>query len=354
MNASPPPLTARWLQSRLLKWYDLYGRKELPWKNPKDPYRIWLSEIMLQQTQVNTVLGYFTRFVKSFPTLHHLAKAPREEVMAHWAGLGYYARARNLHQTAQILDTEHRGQFPRTVDALIKLPGIGRSTAGAILAQSFDISAPILDGNVKRVLTRLHTLPGWPDERKMQEKLWALQTTYTPSHRVADFTQAIMDLGATCCVRGIPACEKCPLRERCQAYLTQTQSAFPHKKPTKPLPRKNTCMLCVISQQGEILLEKRPPKGIWGGLYSLPAFEDIHALKHFLKEKMGKKRFTLREEVPLEHTFTHFHLTILPFSLTRQKPLTPNIPHFHWQPLNRLEKIGLPAPVKKLINRFSF
>ncbi len=349
-NSSGKGITPRWLQSNLLKWFDQYGRKDLPWKKPVDPYRIWLSEVMLQQTQVSSVIDYFNKFTKAFPSIDKLAQAPLEKVLALWAGLGYYARARNLHRTAQIIHQEFANHVPQTVEALMDLPGIGRSTAGAILAQSFNLPTPILDGNVKRVLCRLHRIEGYPDQKSIQVGLWQLAEKYTPKNRAADYTQAIMDLGATCCTRKAPLCERCPLQKKCLSFLYQEQDMYPHKKPSKTIPTRHLYMLCLFNKRGEILLEERPQKGIWGGLFSLPEFSQSDKMHAYLHEHFAEKKSTLKSLPPFKHTFTHFHLKITPFQMTVKAPKTALPPNKRWQKQQELSKIGLPAPIKKLLS----
>lgn len=346
-------ITPRWLESNLLKWFDKHGRKDLPWKKPLDPYRIWLSEIMLQQTQVSTVLSYFDKFIAKFPHVSKLANASLEEVLALWAGLGYYARARNLHKTAQIVHHQFKNHFPKTLEALMDLPGIGRSTAGALLAQSFNMSVPILDGNVKRVLCRLHCIEGYPEDKNVQAQLWELSKQYTSKSRAADYTQAIMDLGATCCIRSKPLCHSCPLQNRCQAYLKNLTSAFPEKKQNKRIPTRHLYMLCIINKQNEILLEERPPKGIWGGLFSLPEFQQKEGLHAFLKDNFATQKAPLLPLPPLKHTFTHFHLEITPF-LARVENKKTFKDNKRWQLLKERSKIGLPAPIQKILRNSHF
>ena len=242
------------LSSRLLSWYDQHGRKDLPWQHPRDAYRVWLSEVMLQQTQVATVIGYFERFVHALPSLPDLAAAEEDTVLALWSGLGYYRRARFLHRAAQICVEQHGGELPRDFAALSALPGIGRSTAGAILAQAHGLRFAILDGNVKRVLTRYHGIHGHPGESAVEKQLWQHAQTHTPDTRVADYTQAIMDLGATLCVRSRPRCETCPLAGDCIAHRDDLTAQLPSRKPAKPTPTRATMMLILRDNQGRVLL----------------------------------------------------------------------------------------------------
>ena len=257
---------------RLLAWFDVHGRKDLPWQ-VDDSYAIWISEIMLQQTQVQTVIPYYERFMLRFPDAVALADAPLDEVLHHWSGLGYYARARNLHAAAEIVRDQHGGRFPTSFDDVEALPGVGRSTAGAIIALSSGERHPILDGNVKRVLARHAAIDGWPGKTDVANALWALAEEHTPTERVADYTQAIMDLGATLCTRSRPRCAACPVHADCRACAMDAVERFPGKKPKKAKPRKVTTMLMAVSRDS-LYLERRPAAGIWGGLWSLPEVDN--------------------------------------------------------------------------------
>lgn len=330
----------QWFGVQILKWYDTHGRKALPWKNPKSPYSIWLSEIMLQQTQVATVIPYFEKFIHAFPTLDTLAKASMDEVIALWAGLGYYARARNLHKTAGILKAEWDGAFPKNELELQSLPGIGRSTAAAILAQSHDIRAPILDGNVKRVLCRFYGVIGWPGSKSVQDRLWALSEQVTPFIRANDYTQGIMDVGALVCKRSQPLCLECPLSEHCIAFNQNTIKQYPESKPAKVKVVKKTNFVMLLNEEFKILLQKRPPKGIWGGLWCLP--EQSHLIELNLSFKLISKKALRR------HTFTHYHLeyeTLLGRGLQQDYPK-----NYFWYRLSDLKPLGLPAPHKILMS----
>ncbi len=340
-----------WFAKALLAWYAKHGRHDLPWKKPLSVYRVWISEIMLQQTQVATVIPYFARFMKSFPDLASLANAPLDRVLQHWAGLGYYARARNLHKAANILMTDFAGKFPKDVSTLATLPGIGQSTAGAILAQAYNIRAPILDGNVKRVLCRFHGTTSWPGEKAIHENLWELAEYYTPKEHAADYTQATMDLGATCCTRSKPACERCPLQKHCVAFAQQTQALCPGKKPRRKLPTRERYMLCVQNAEGAFLLEQRPHKGIWAGLWSLPEFTDEQLIADWIATHTGVKKVSITVLPPILHTFTHYHLTILPRLVQLKK--TARLPHIktamRWLNQATLAEYGMPAPIQKLL-----
>ncbi len=297
----------------LLAWFDRHGRHDLPWQHERTPYRVWVSEIMLQQTQVSTVIPYFERFMAQLPTVSALADAPLDTVLHLWTGLGYYARARNLHRAAGIVRDHHGGRLPEELDTLIALPGIGRSTAGAILAQACGQRHPILDGNVKRVLTRYHAIEGWPGTRAVEQQLWTLSEAHTPATRCADYTQAIMDLGATLCTRGTPDCPRCPLQARCAAQAQGNPGAYPTPKPRKALPVRHTGMLLLEDHAGQVLLEQRPPSGIWGGLWSLPECPaDTGDITAWCREQLQLPVQTVAHWPTVRHTFSHFHLDIHP------------------------------------------
>ena len=248
---------------RLLSWFDEYGRTSLPWQQDKTPYRVWVSEIMLQQTQVSTVIPYYTRFMSVYPSLTDLAEAPLDDVLSLWTGLGYYARARNMHRAAQIVVSDFEGEFPSSVEALETLPGIGRSTAGAIVTLGHGGWAPILDGNVKRVLSRFHAIEGWPGKADVLAALWAASESHTPRTRTSDYTQGIMDLGATLCTKSNPGCLYCPMSDDCRARIENRPADFPGKKPKKAVPVRSTVFLQCIDREGRFLLE-RPPQSEFG------------------------------------------------------------------------------------------
>lgn len=302
----------------LLTWFDNHGRKDLPWQHNITPYRVWLSEIMLQQTQVSTVIPYFEKFVARFPTLDSLATADIDEVLPYWSGLGYYARARNLHKTAQTI--HQRGSFPDTLPELEALAGIGRSTAGAILSIAFNQPHAILDGNVKRVLARFRGIDGWTGNNDINKQLWAISEQLTPKTRCADYTQAIMDLGATVCTRKKPLCLSCPIQSDCIAYLTQRTNQLPTPKPSKTLPIKTCVFLILKNTEQHIYLEKRPPVGLWGGLWSFPEFDTIQAAVSWCIEK----NLNLSKQQPLKttrHTFSHYHLDYTPLMIQTDSPI---------------------------------
>jgi A/G-specific adenine glycosylase len=337
---------------KLITWYKHHGRHDLPWQRHRTPYPIWVSEIMLQQTQVTTVIPYFNRFMGQFPSIQNLADARLDQVLHHWSGLGYYARARNLYKTANIISDQYNGKFPKEINELIALPGIGRSTAGAILAQSHGQPHAILDGNVKRVLTRYYSLDGWPGHRETEKKLWQFSEDNTPSKNVVDYTQAIMDLGATVCTRSKAACDRCPLNDACQSFKNNEVHLYPQKRPKKTLPVKTSTFLLVKNQQGEIYLTQRPPSGIWGGLWCLPE------VQHETGEEWPMKNFPtdIKTEQPMpvvRHTFSHYHLdfTVIPATLrgNQQTGIRETPPSIWYNPAKPAE-LGLAAPIKKIIH----
>lgn len=337
---------------RLLAWYDTHGRKDLPWQHPRTPYRVWLSEVMLQQTQVATVVAYFERFVAALPTLADLAAAPLDDVLALWSGLGYYSRARNLHRAAQTCVDLHAGDLPHDPEKLAALPGIGRSTAGAIRALAFDDRAPILDGNVRRVLARFHGVSGWPGSIAVQRILWRHADAHTPVPRVADYTQAIMDLGATLCTRSRPRCGECPLSENCVAYRDGLTGQLPERKPARAIPTRNTSMLIVLDDASRVLLQRRPPTGVWAQLWSLPECEDIEAAANALQDRCAMMLGDAQSLPAFRHVFSHFRLDITPlrFHATRDPTRIADAPDHRWVEYDQLASLGLPAPVRKLLD----
>lgn len=332
----------------LLAWFDRAGRKHLPWQQDPTPYRVWVSEIMLQQTQVATVIGYYQRFMQRFPDVGALAAAPSDEVLHLWTGLGYYARARNLHRAAQLVVAEHGGEFPQTIGAVQDLPGIGRSTAGAILALSRSQRHPILDGNVKRVLARYFGVEGFPGERAVEKTLWSLADECTPAERVAHYTQAIMDLGATLCVRSRPLCAACPLAEHCVARIEGRQSALPAPRPKKIRPQRSAYVVLMVRDDGAVLLEHRPPAGIWGGLWTLPQFDERDAAQAWMSERSAADRVTVMP--PYFHSFTHFDLTLHPLLVHADpRPAVADAQPYRWYEPRQPAKIGLAKPALELI-----
>ncbi len=335
--------------ARLLRWYDRHGRKDLPWQRARTPYAVWVSEVMLQQTQVATVIPYFEHIMARFPDVAALADAPLDAVLAHWSGLGYYSRARNLHRAAQQIRDAHGGAFPEHMDAVTALPGIGRSTAGAILAQALGRRHAILDGNVKRVLTRHRAIDGWPGQSAVERRLWDIAEAETPHARVADYTQAIMDLGATVCSRARPRCTACPVASDCAAHAAGTVARYPAPKPRKALPVRQTRMLLVTNADGEVWLEKRPPSGIWGGLWSLPELS-AHTTPEEWAVSFGARLHALATWSPLRHTFSHFHLDITPLHLAVAAPArVMEAERGLWYKPELSNQLGLPAPVARLL-----
>ncbi len=348
-------LTAKSFGQRVLTWYAQHGRKQLPWQQPATPYRVWLSEIMLQQTQVNTVIPYFNRFIARFPDLHNLAQATIDEVLHLWTGLGYYARARNLHKTAKIIATQFHGEFPADRHALEQLPGIGRSTAAAICALAFGLPEAILDGNVKRVLARVHAIAGWPGETKVQQQLWQLSERYVPQQQPGPYTQAMMDLGAMICTRTKPACNECPLTDYCLAKQQNNTQAYPGKRQRKQLPVKQTTMLLLTDDQHRVLLEKRPPAGIWGGLWILPECDDPNNIITWCALKYHCDTTFIKAWPSLRHTFSHFHLDITPIQLQiiNKSPVVMDSASLIWYNNNAPAELGLAKPIITLLQQLA-
>jgi A/G-specific adenine glycosylase len=342
-----------WFATRLLSWFHENGRKDLPWQNLVNPYRVWVSEIMLQQTQVNTVIPFYRRFMTHFPTVRDLAAADLDEALHHWTGLGYYARGRNLHKAAQAIVTEHGGDFPVGVDALTRLPGIGRSTAGAIAAISQGIAAPILDGNVKRVLARFHEVAGHSGEAGTRKTLWAHAEAHTPAQRAADYTQAIMDLGATVCSRQ-PRCGACPVQTRCRAHRHGTTDRFPERKPKQARPVRTARMFLITGSDNACLLERRPANGIWGGLWTPPARDSSYSVTDLANEfGLAERDMDAVASAPaFRHTFTHFYLDIEPVhvQLKRALQLARDHERLLWYTPGSSARVGLAAPVVTLLD----
>nr|WP_255676066.1 A/G-specific adenine glycosylase [Pusillimonas sp. MFBS29] len=333
-------------------WQKTQGRQHLPWQGTRDPYRIWLSEIMLQQTQVSTVIAYYQRFLARFPDIRSLAQASQDEVMPYWAGLGYYARARNLHRCAQAVCTDWGGQFPDNSRDIITLPGIGRSTAAAIAAFAHQERSPIMDGNVKRVFTRYFGIEGVTSERATEQLLWhtadEVLSAAPQDLDMTAYTQGLMDLGSQCCTRSRPACERCPLQQSCYARLHDRQNELPTPKKKKPSPERY-CSMLVVNMAGHILLEQQPSPGIWGGLWSLPRFDsgdDLLSACH----KWGTPDMPAQKMAGLSHVFTHFRLHIEPWYLSSDTPrIAEPLPNQRWVALDELHKAALPAPVRKIL-----
>lgn len=335
---------------RLLLWWDECGRKDLPWQHPRTPYRVWISEIMLQQTQVSTVIPYFERWMDSFPDLTSLAQASLDDVLAHWAGLGYYARARNLHNAAVICMQQHAGELPVMAKSLLALPGIGRSTANAIISQSTDQPRAILDGNVRRVLARHANIEGWTGQAAIQNRLWAEAECRLPGSRGADYTQAIMDLGAMVCIRSNPACDHCPVTLDCQGLLKNRVHELPSPKPPTRVSERTIYMLVLSNRQGKVLLEKRPPVGIWGGLWCLPEGDSIESIE----ASLGISATAITALPPVEHRLSHIRMTIHPVLATagdaRQVKCSEQR---EWCDSAQQQNLGLPKPVADLLNRLN-
>ena len=335
----------------LLDWFQSHGRHDLPWQQEKTAYRVWLSEIMLQQTQVATVIPYFHRFLERFVSIESLAAADIDEVLQLWQGLGYYARARNLHRAAQIIRDQHAGEFPHELDAVLALPGIGRSTAAAILTFACDQSWPILDGNVKRVLARCFQVEGWYGQTATMKRLWQLSEALTPARRTADYNQAMMDLGATVCLKSSPGCEACPLTRHCQSYRQQTQDRYPQKKPRNKKPHKQTLML-LHRCDDKVLLYRRPPIGIWGGLWSLPEVDKESDIEIWQRKKLSIHAPPLSiSENLIRHQFTHFSLDISVAHIDLEYiPDMVSEGNLEFVPLKQLKDFGLPTPVRNILN----
>lgn len=336
---------------RVLAWFERHGRKDLPWQRQPTPYRVWVSEIMLQQTQVKTVIPYFRNFVSRFPDVGSLADAPQDDVLHHWSGLGYYARARNLHKAAQQICERHAGVFPERFDEVEALPGIGRSTAGAILSLACGQRHAILDGNVKRVLARYHAVHGWPGNSAVLRELWALSEAATPQQNVAAYNQAMMDLGATLCRRGTPDCVRCPLSDTCAGRQQGIQRDLPSSRPRKALPVRRVHMLLLQDTRGNVWLQQRPPTGIWGGLWSFPEFDDAGAMHRWLDARGARTEATQWPVV--RHTFSHFHLDITPCIARPQNPVLSVMDGDGgvWYNSARPAALGFPAPVQRLLDR---
>jgi A/G-specific adenine glycosylase len=348
MNAGNPAGTQ--FATALLAWFDVSGRKHLPWQRQRTPYRVWISEIMLQQTQVATVIPYYERFMERFPDVTSLAAAPLDEVLHLWTGLGYYARARNLHRASQSVVNEHAGEFPQLHADLHALPGIGRSTASAILALARDERHAILDGNVKRVLARYFAIEGYPGGKRIEAQLWTLAEACTPHARVADYTQAIMDLGATLCTRSKPRCGECPVQAHCQAFAQGRQAQLPTAKPRTIRPQREAFALVARNTQGAVLLEQRPPAGLWGGLWICPQFETHAAMQLWIDVHL--QHDGVMHALPIiDHAFTHFDLRLQPALLTAATQLATvaDTAGLCWYDPKSPPRIGLAKPVLDIL-----
>jgi len=335
----------------ILSWYDNFGRKELPWQQEKTLYKVWLSEIMLQQTQVTTVIPYFERFLQRFPTISHLAQAQQDEVLHLWTGLGYYARARNLHKAAQIVHQQYQGEFPQNIEEVNALPGVGRSTAAAVLSSVLKQPHAILDGNVKRTLSRSFAVEGWPGKKEVENRLWQIAEQHTPDTDVDKYNQAMMDMGALVCTRSKPKCTLCPVESLCEAKKQDKQLDYPGKKPKKEKPVKQSWFI-ILYHDNQVWLEQRPQVGIWGGLYCFPQNENSAIQQQLdsrsIRDKDIEQQRTL---ITFRHTFSHYHLDITPvlIKLNKQPALVMEGSQGLWYNISQPEEVGLAAPVKQLI-----
>jgi len=338
---------------RVLHWQKRFGRKDLPWQRNPTPYAVWISEIMLQQTRVETVIRYFERFLLRFPSVDALAYAELDQVLHLWSGLGYYARARNLHRTARIVMDECGGTFPQSLEELTALPGIGRSTAGAILSLGMGQRATILDGNVRRLLARHEGIDGWTGSAAVQTKLWEVAGRYTPDRRaVARYNQAMMDLGATICTPTSPQCDTCPVADDCVALATDRVLSLPSPRPKRELPVRSVRVAVIRNPRGEILLQRRPPTGIWGGLWSFPEMDDAHVARLLALSGVSERQLRAGAEgAAVRHTFTHFHLDITPVhvQLARAAVGTEEPDRWVWFDPDAPAELGIAAPVARMI-----
>ncbi|MEO8629190.1 MAG: A/G-specific adenine glycosylase [Betaproteobacteria bacterium] len=346
-SALQPPAGAGLFAERVIDWQKVHGRHDLPWQNTRDPYRIWVSEIMLQQTQVAAVIPYYRRFIARFPDVATLADASEQDVLEHWSGLGYYARGRNLHGAARIIVQQYGGAFPNSLEAVRALPGIGRSTAAAICAFAFGERAAILDGNVKRVLARHQGIPGFPGDKHVQDALWQRAEALLPDAGVEPYTQGLMDLGANICVRRKPACTLCPVAADCIAQREGSIAQIPAPRPAKVLPERETTML-VLWHAGEVLLQKRPSIGIWGGLWSFPEAQDSDI--ESAVARLGLRALNMLPLALVDHGFTHFKLRITPVLVAVSRPpLRVSEDGFAWLSAEAALASAIPAPVKQIL-----
>ena len=349
-------MSAELFSAQVLEWFDQYGRKDLPWQANRTPYRVWVSEIMLQQTQVATVTPYFERFMRRFPDIGALADAPLDDVLHLWSGLGYYARARNLHKAAQVVRDDWSGQFPKEFADVQQLPGIGRSTAGAILSMASGQRHAILDGNVKRVLARHQTIDGWPGQTAVIKTLWDIAGQFTPHQRVADYNQAMMDLGATVCTRSKPGCGACPVARACKALREDSVADYPSPRPRRTLPVRTARMLMLQDTRGRVYLRQRPPAGIWGGLWSFPELGTNADIAGWCRSELGYS-VSMHEDWPqVRHTFSHFHLDITPVLVRIEDNHSNGVLEGSgevWYNTHEPDPRGLAAPVKRLLDKLN-
>ena len=336
--------------TRIINWQKVHGRHSLPWQNTTDPYAIWVSEIMLQQTQVTAVIGYYAKFMARFSNIAQLAIATQDEVLQHWSGLGYYSRARNLHKSAQIIMAEHGGFFPQDFTDIKALPGIGRSTAAAISSFAFGKAEPIMDGNVKRVFARYFVVEGWPSLPKIEKQLWTLADDLMPTTQMVAYTQGLMDLGATLCSRSKPKCAVCPLMDSCGAYATNRVQALPTSKPRKIIPERNITML-ILMRGHEVFLQKRPAMGIWGGLWSLPEVSEDEDFIQICQQRFGAVTTLAHALNTLSHAFTHFKLHIKPqtMQVLSASHHANEVDDSAWLTIDDAIAAAIPTPVRKIL-----
>lgn len=334
---------------RVVDWQRAHGRNDLPWQGTRDPYAVWLSEVMLQQTQVATVVPYYRRFRARFPDLASLAAADEDDVLRLWSGLGYYARARNLHRAAQAIVAEHGGAFPRDLAQIAALPGIGRSTAAAIAGFAFGARAAILDGNVKRLLARHFAIEGHPGEHAVEQRLWRLAESLLPADDIAPYIQGLMDLGATVCTTRAPQCERCPVRETCAALARNRVGELPAPRPRRAVPHRRTAML-VLRSDGDVLLEKRPAAGVWRGLWCFPELGAGDDPARVARRRYGCEVALVERLGVLRHAFTHFTLDIEPVvARVRRRAPRAAEPGVLWLPFAQAAGAAVPTPVRKLV-----
>ena len=332
----------------VIAWQAAHGRHDLPWQNTCDAYAIWVSEIMLQQTQVATVIPYYRRFMARVPDVGVLAAAPLDDVLSHWSGLGYYSRARNMHRAAELIRDNHHGRFPKTLDDIERLPGIGRSTAAAIAVFAYGARRAILDGNVKRVLARIGGILGYPGAKRVADELWRAAELLLPERHVEAYTQGLMDLGATVCQRSTPRCGACPVTQHCTALREGRTDTLPSPRPRKALPHRNTVML-ILEHDGALLLEKRPAPGIWGGLWCFPEASADDDIETACVQRFGACIGAIQRLPDVEHGFTHFSLTITPQRLqVRALQSRAAESDYQWLPIEQLQAAPVPAPVKRI------
>lgn len=339
-----------YIASQIISWQKKSGRHNLPWQKTNDAYLIWISEVMLQQTQVNTVIPYFNKFIKNFPNVNKLASADEDTVMQYWSGLGYYRRAKFIMQSAKIIVRDYHSRFPKTAKELVTLPGIGRSTAGAISALAFKNPAPILDANVKRVFCRFYGIKKWPGESETDKKLWKLAEKNLPKKEISIYTQALMDLGATLCKAKLPLCKECPLKKKCISFKNNWTDIIPAKKRSKEVPTRETHIL-IVEKSGYILLEKRMKPGIWEGLWSLPETQKYYHNEKWVENFLGASPIGDLKEGSVMAIFSHYKMRLLFKHIYINEPTIKKFKgSFKWQDKKEIMHAGLPAPIKKLLS----